>query len=120
MGAGAVSALSFQAVTEPVGGSHAGAGLHGDGAALHAAPEMNAQGGVHALKAAGLHHVVGSGAQLLGGLEDEPHRSGELIPAGDEDFRRAQQGGGVAVVAAGVHQAVGLGFKGAVDQLLDV
>ena len=72
---------------------------------------MEAEDAVHALKRPLLDHDPGSaaGAVLLGGLKQQAHRAGQLVPNLRQDARRGEQPCHVPVVSAGVHDAVVLG-----------
>ena len=50
-------------------------------------------------------HGPGAAGGLLGGLEEEGHIPGDLLPHGGEETGGAVEPGGVEVVAAGVHDA---------------
>ena len=50
-------------------------------------------------------HDPGAAGGLLGGLEEEGHIPGDLLPHGGEETGCAIEPGGVEVVATGMHDA---------------
>ena len=60
-----------------------------------------------------------AGGLLLGGLEDELHRTGQLLPHAAQQLRRREQHGDVRVMAAGVHDARVFAGKGQAGGLGD-
>ena len=91
-----------------VPGRHHGAGAETDDTDRqrleHVQPERGVDRGI--AQHPGLDHRQGAaGAGLLGRLEAELDRAGELVVALQQQARRGEEDRGVAVVAAGVHHA---------------
>ena len=106
LGASGVAARARQGDHGQVGGRGDRAGLEPDGADIEFRLAVQADDRVDPIEA-----VVGDDIEcaarypLLGGLENEPDRSGELVAMVREVERRAQHDRGVHVVAAGMGNA---------------
>ena len=106
MGHGAVPATAGELDLDAIGGGHHRARAHRELAERQARPVVHAEHllGRETLEQPLLEHHPAARPHLLGGLEDEVDRAGEVARLG-EVAGGAEQHGGMAVMAAGVHPA---------------
>ena len=111
LGRGAVTALPMHPDGEIVrrwGADTGGGDHHRSRRERHSRRYMNHQGcvGSGIFQHAGGNHVLAALENFLCGLEHELDHPVQLRLVGFQDFRRAQQHGGVHIVTAGVHPSV--------------
>ena len=111
LGCGAVTTLAMHPDGEIVRrrGADAGGGdHHRPGRKRHSRRNVNHQGcvGSGIFQHAGGNHVLAALENFLCGLEHELDRTAQFRFVGFQDFRRAQQHGGVHIMAAGMHPPV--------------
>lgn len=105
MGRGAVGGGAVDEAAEIRAGGHERSVIDGERALRDVGGHMDAEGGVHVVRAVVVEVVLHAVARFLGGLEEELHRAGDLVLMGGEESGRAEEHGRVAVVAASVHDA---------------